>query len=394
MVSYKRLGALGVAAFLALAACSSGGSSGGSTGNASSSTPASQPASGSASQGSGNSSGVDAKGVVVRKDGESYDAYIQRLYEAAQKEGSVVYYQTSGQSELDHIQTQWKAMFPKVELKPVTARSGSIVQRALTEARAGKVQGDTINGTIQDLAPLVNAGGLQDYVPAGFDNVPKQYQFPGPYVANFFLTRNVTYNTQKVKAADLPTDYMGYCDAKWKGEITFDPSSSGVVAGLIQAWGKDKVVQFLQCLSKNDVKLVPGTTAGTQQVASGEVEVKLDGMGHITKKFEKGGSPITAQVPNPDPLVVLVGLSAILKGAPHPNAAQLYQEFMVSPEGGEKAEALEGKPTLGADLLAPDAGPYPEYMKGAKLAIIEPNKASLDLVDQATQLLNQYLVKQ
>ncbi len=393
MGTYKKLGAFGVAAFLALAACSSGSSSVGSDSPSSSSPAASQPASASESQSSGNSSGVDSNGVVVRKDAESYDAYIARLYEAAQKEGSVVLYQTSGKSELDHIQGQWKAMFPKVELNPVTARTGSITQRALTEARAGKVQADAVNGSPQHLAPLVDAKILADYVPAGFDNVPKQYQFPGPYVADFFLTRNVAYNTQKVKAADLPSDFMGYCDPKWKGQVTMDPASSDVVAGFIKAWGKDKTIEFLQCLNKNDVKMVEGTTAGTQQLASGEVEIKLDGMGHITKKFEKGGSPITAQVPNPDPLVVAIGLSAIFKDAPHPNAARLYQEFMVSPEGGEKAESLEGKPTLSADLLAPDAGPYPEYMKGAKLVLIEPGSDSVALDTEAAQLISQYLMK-
>ncbi len=384
----KKAVAIGLGVFLALSACSSGASSndsGPSTGTGTSAAAAASTAS--------NESGVDAKGVVVRKSGESYDAYIARLYEAATKEGSVDFLQSSGQSELDHMQTQWKQLFPKVELKPITSRSGSYVARAMTEERAGDVKEDVVRGTIQDLAPLGEANYLEQYSAAGLEKIPEAYRFPGPYVSIFFLTRNVAYNTEKVKAADLPTDWMGYCDAKWKGQITFDPDSSEVIAGIMLKLGEEKTVEFLKCLAANDVRLIQGTTAGTQAVASGEAMVKLDGMGHVIKKFEDKKAPVTAQVPNPDPLVAPVGIAAILKGAPHPNAARLLQEFWLMKDGGQAAEAAEGKPSLGMELHSAD-GPYPKYMEGSNIVVLEPKPETADLILKATELMKQYLLKQ
>lgn len=310
-------------------------------------------------------------GVVVRMDGESYDDYMDRLYAAAAEEGQVIYYQSSGESELEFIREQWEALYPDVEFEPVTARAGTILERALLEVGTGNTQGDVFGAAGVEMLLLENEGALTDYRPAGLDNVAPEFIFEGPYIGLNYLSRHVTYNTNNVDPADLPTDWLGFCEPQWEGRIGFDAESFEWAAVFIEAWGEDEARAFLECLSDNSPVLHRGTTNGTELVNIGEFDVKLDGMGHVSKRFEDGGSNVYVQIPHVDPMPAIVDMSAILADPPNPNAARLLQEFWLMQEG-QTAMTNEGKATTTSTA---DEHPYWEYMEGANLVVLGPRES-------------------
>jgi len=314
--------------------------------------------------------------IVVRAEGEEYDAYIQRLYEAAAAEGQVIYYQSAGESELEFIREQWEALFPDVAFEPVTARAGTILERALLEVRTGNTAGDTFGAAGVEMLLLESEGALDPYRPAGLDFVADEFVFEGPYVGLNYLSRHPTYNTNNVDPSDLPSDWFGYCEPEWKGRIGFDAESYEWAAAFIEAWGEERAREFLECLAANDPVLHRGTTAGTELVNVGEFDVKLDGMGHVSKRFVNGGANIGVQVPSPSPMPAIVDMSAILAGAPNPNAARLLQEFWLMPEG-ELAMTNEGKATTTSKA---EDHPYYEFMVDADLLVLGPAESgSLEL---------------
>lgn len=306
--------------------------------------------------------------IVVREDGEAYDAYIQRLYEAAAAEGQVIYYQSAGESELEFIREQWEALFPDVAFEPVTARAGTILERALLEVRTGNTAGDTFGAAGVEMLLLEGEGALDPYRPAGLEFVAEEFVFEGPYVGLNYLSRHPTYNTNNVDPSELPSDWFGYCEPQWKGRIGFDAESYEWAAAFIQAWGEERAREFLECLADNEPVLHRGTTAGTELVNVGEFDVKLDGMGHVSKRFVNGGANIGVQVPSPSPMPAIVDMSAILAGAPNPNAARLLQEFWLMPEG-ELAMTNEGKATT---TSKDEDHPYFEFMIDADLLVLGP----------------------
>lgn len=309
--------------------------------------------------------------VVVRTDGESYDDYIDRLYAAAADEGQVIYYQSSGESELEFIREQWEALYPDVEFEPVTARAGTILERALLEVGTGNTQGDVFGAAGVEMLLLENEGALTDYRPAGLDNVAPEFIFEGPYIGLNYLSRHITYNTNNVDPADLPTDWLGFCEPEWEGRIGFDAESFEWAAVFIEAWGEDEARAFLECLSDNNPVLHRGTTNGTELVNVGEFDVKLDGMGHVSKRFEDGGANVYVQIPHLDPMPAIVDMSAILADPPNPNAARLLQEFWLMQEG-QTAMTNEGKATTTSTA---DTHPYWEYMEDANLVVLGPRES-------------------
>lgn len=327
--------------------------------------------------------GVDGDGVVVRMEGEDFDAYIQRLYEAAQEEGEIIYYQTAGEDELQNIREQWESLFPEVEFKPVTARGGTILERALLEVRSGKTGGDVFGGSAQDTVVLEQEDAIwTGWKPAGEENVPENLRLEGPYIVVNYLTRHPIYNTNNVDPAELPSDWMGFCDEQWRGRVLIDAESEDWNAAFVEYHGEEWTREFLTCLKNNDVGQLRGTTAGTEQVVAGEYDIKLDGMGHINKKFEEGGAPVATMIPSPDPLPLIFDLSSILKGAPHPNAARLFMEFWLMEEG-QRSMSNEGKPVI-TDLVD---HPYPEYMEGADQQPVGPDQ--LESVEISLQMWNE-----
>lgn len=331
----------------------------------------------------GSDDGVDGDGVVVRMEGESYDDYIDRLYEAATEEGRVIYYQSAGESELEFINEQWEALFPEVSLEPVTARAGTILERALVEFNTGNVAGDVFGASGVDMLLLAEEGALADYEPAGLENVQEEFRFDGPYVGLNYLSRHPTYNTENVDASELPADWMGYCEPEWNGRIGIDAESFEWAAVFIEAWGEEEAREFLQCIADNDPVLHRGTTAGTELVNVGEFDVKLDGMGHVSKRFVDGGASIGVQVPSPDPMPAIIDTAGILAGSPNPNAARLLQEFWLMPEG-EQAMTNEGKATT---TSTEETHPYWEFMTDANIVLLGPEES--DVLNQGLEMFTE-----
>jgi iron(III) transport system substrate-binding protein len=315
--------------------------------------------------------GMTPDGVVVQMDGEDYDSYIARLYVAASDEGQVIYYQSSGESELEFIREQWEALYPDVDFEPVTARAGTILERALLEVGTGNTQGDVFGAAGVEMLLLEQEDALADYSPAGLEFVSADFIFDGPYIGLNYLSRHVTYNTDNVDPADLPSDWFGYCDPEWKGRIGIDAESFEWAAAFIQAWGEEEARKFLECINANEPVLHRGTTNGTELVNVGEFDVKLDGMGHVSKRFIDGEASIGVQIPHPSPMPAIVDMSAILANSPNPNSAQLLQEFWLQPEG-QIAMTNEGKATT---TSTEGEHPYWSFMEGADLLVLGPRES-------------------
>jgi iron(III) transport system substrate-binding protein len=339
-------------------------------------------------------SGPDSSGegsqdaVVTRNAGESVDAYVQRLYEAAQKEGGCVFYTPAQEKEVEAVRTYWKETFPEIDLQVTAGGTDEILQRALVEAQSGKTQADAILGSTGEMTLMADEGILQNYRPANEEfSDPKLVNKDVPWTTDFYLSFHVAYNTDRVDPSELPTDFEGFTEPRWKGKIAMDLNAVEWVSGLVKHYGEDKATELLKGLADNDVLLIEGSTNRTEQLAAGQFDVMLDGYGHALKRFVDEGSPIAVADAQPEPVTQVLAGTAVFKDAPHPNCARLINEFMLMKPGQQVyADQNKGGARTGGDAVG---NPYPEFFGG-----VEPTPLGPDTnFDQGRQILESVVVR-
>lgn len=330
----------------------------------------------------------DSPCSVVREQGETVDDYVARLYEAAQEEGTIVYYTPASDREVELFDKFWQENFSEVELEMVSAGTDTILQRALTEGRAGNVKADAMQTSTSEAVVLEDAGLLATYRAANEEFVDPELIFEDrPFIPVFYLSFHAAYNTDNVDPGELPTEWSGFTEPEWRGRTAIDQNAVEWVAGLIEGMGEEDAIALLEGLVANDVRLVEGTTLRTELLGAGEFDVMLDGYGHSLKKFIDEGSPIAVVDPHPEPLTQELGFAVLMQDAPHPCAARLAGEFLLSPAGQQIYAERNKAGARSADESIPH--PYEDLFGGAVPTPLGPGTD----YDRARQVLEEVVVR-
>ena len=219
------------------------------------------------------------------------------------------------------------------------ALSEKVVQRALTEARAKRYAVDVVetNGpememlTREQLFAEIKSPYLAD-IPAAA--IPKHRQWI-PDRLNFFV---VGYNTTKVRREELPKDYRGFLDPKWKGRLGLEATDAEWMATLVKRWGERDGMAFFRQLAEMRPDVRKGHVLLAELIAAGEIPVGLSVYNSNAESFKRRGAPIDwAPIP---PVVARPQGIGIARNAPHGAAAQAFVDFVLSPEGQQLYESM------------------------------------------------------
>lgn len=303
-----------------------------------------------------------------------------RLLELARKEGSVSVYTSMAPSESGPLAEAFEKK-TGIKVNLWRALSGSVVQRVISEARGKRHVVDVVetNGPEMEslareqiLAPF-HSPYLADLPP---DIVPRHGLWI-PDRLNFFV---VAYNTNKVKAADLPKTYEGFLDPKWRGRISLEATDAEWMGGVFKTWGEARGMAFFSKLAEMKPDMRKGHTLLAQLISSGEVEVGLTAYHGNAVSQKKRGAPIDwAPV---EPVIARPQGVGVAREAPHPNAALLFADFVLSPEAQEMLNTMGRTPT--SRKIKSDIG-------GMRYVMSDPI-VILDEADKWEQLWNKLLM--
>jgi iron(III) transport system substrate-binding protein len=261
------------------------------------------------------------------------------LIAAAQKEGQVTWYTTQitnqfGRPAMDAFQKRYG-----IRVNFVRADSVELAARILNEAQAGRLQADVFDGTAT--APPVKRAGLAlQWLPDRAKQWPQEYRDPeGYWVATNVYVHTPAYNTDLVPRGSEPQSLRDLVDPKWKGKMAWavHATSSGalgfigvVLAELGEAPGK----AYLRALARQDIISLGGSARTVvDQAIAGEYPVALQIFNHQPVISAKRGAPID-WIPM-SPAMAVLCVAGVTNDAPHPNAAKLLVDFLVSDEGQE-----------------------------------------------------------
>ncbi len=272
------------------------------------------------------------------------------LYEAAKKEGELVWYTTLIlDTAVRPLMNAFQKKYPGVNVKFSRADSAPQALKIINEGRAGKMQADVFDGT-ETSAPIIEAGFAAKYVPADSGKYPAEMKDPNGYWHAFmlyYLTPAV--NTDLVKPADIPKTPDDLLDPKFRGKIAWVMSSStgaiSFISGILLTMGEEKGMDYLRKLAKQDIINVDITArAMVDRVGAGEYPIALGIFNHHTVMTAQKGAPVTWL--KLEPIVAPLALVGVTKDAPHPNAARLFVDFLISEEGQKLFADLDFLPAM------------------------------------------------
>lgn len=256
----------------------------------------------------------------------------QRLAAGAKKEGEVVIY-TSGQT--DDMGALAKVFQQKYGVKVTFWRASSenVLQRSVTEARAGRNTVDVIETNGPELEMMQREGLLQKVSsPYLADLIPAALRPHGEWVGTRMNIYTAAYNTRAVKKDELPKTWEELAQPRWKGRLGIEANDAEWLAGVLSQIGEQKGIQlFRDIVQKNGISVRKGHTLLTQLVVSGEVPLALTIYNYKAEQFKKEGAPIEwfaigKAIARPNGV-------AVTKRASHPNAAVLWFDFEIGEEG-------------------------------------------------------------
>jgi iron(III) transport system substrate-binding protein len=272
---------------------------------------------------------------VYRYRGADRDA---RLVERAKQEGVLVLYTSLAPTESKPLAEAFEKKHGiKVELW--RALSDKVVQRVITEAQGKRFSVDVVETNGPEMEMLAREKLLAEFHSPHIADLPSQaipaHRLWMPDRMNFFV---VGYNTAKVQRAEIPATYEGFVDPKWKGRIGIEATDAEWMATLIKTWGNDKGMDYFRKLSAMKPDVRTGHVLLAQLVASGEVPVGLTMYNSNIESLKRKGAPIDF-VPV-QPVAARPQGIGVARSAPHPNAALLFADFVLSEEGQRLFESM------------------------------------------------------
>jgi iron(III) transport system substrate-binding protein len=266
-----------------------------------------------------------------------------RLLERAKQEGTVTVYTSLAPTEATPLIEAFEKL-TGVKVNLWRAISESVVKRAVSEAQARRHTVDVVETNGPEMESLAREQVLAEFfsphlvdLPAHI--IPKHGQWV-PDRLNFFV---VAYNTNKVKAADLPKTYEGFLDPKWKGRIALEATDAEWMGAVVKTWGEARGMDFMKKLGAMKPDMRKGHVLLAQLISSGEVEVGLTAYQANAQSFKRRGAPVDwATV---EPVIARPQGIGVARHAPHPHAALLFVDFMLSPQAQEMLSAMGRTPT-------------------------------------------------
>jgi iron(III) transport system substrate-binding protein len=306
-----------------------------------------------------------------------------KVVQAARKEGEIVWYTTmsSDQSNAFMARFQQKYSF----LKPSVIRLGgsALLNRVLTEAKAGKYFFDVVHGTGEIVLPLMDMGLLAACASPERKMIPDDLKDKKGFWTSVYVNSVVLgYNTNLTKGQAIPRSYNDLLQPRWKGrKISVDDTYATFLQGLISVWGKDKALDYLKKLAEQDPVVMRGSTVRVQLAAAGEFPLVI-AYANIIQYLAEKGAPMDWVALEP----AVISVNTVMAGAKaaHPNAAKLFIDFTLSKEGQEKLWDFQRIPSRS------DVEPKPARLfRGYKRHVVHPEETQN--LDETAKLYSQIL---
>jgi ABC-type Fe3+ transport system substrate-binding protein len=260
---------------------------------------------------------------------------LDQLYALAKAEKTLVVWAAGPAVDHETAARAFEEQFPGITVSLTAGFSNVLNAKIEEQLRTKKLETDVaILQTIQDFIAWEKRGLLLHFKPVGFDkinNLAKDKD--GAWIA---VTKNPIlygYNTEQVQRSDIPQSATDFLRARFRGKLVSaypadDDATLFAFGTIVEKYGWSYMTQYI----KQQPKFVQGHLGVARSIGSGESLASFDATVSSALNVQRAGGKIALTGPTDDYLPVFFIAEAILKNAPHPNAAKLYVAWFLSKE--------------------------------------------------------------
>src|ERR671924_292662 len=252
--------------------------------------------------------------LCLPPNSESQDAHTAKLIDGAKREGSLIWYTSTSIEDIKRLFDAYTKKYPFIKTEFFNAGSARVFNRILNESRVGKSLFDLVAVRGVETHQLVKGGFLQPYLSPESGAYPQGFKDPKGYWVDYFDAYNIiAYNTKLVPKDQAPKSWEDLLDPKWKSKIAMEEEMYSWYAAISVAWGRERAQRYMKALANR------------------------------IEKMKEQGAPVE-WVTTLDPVTVSLHPIGVAAKAPHPNAAKLFIDFILSKEGQQLLLSIERTP--------------------------------------------------
>jgi iron(III) transport system substrate-binding protein len=311
--------------------------------------------------------------AAVAAQADAWKADWEKTLQAAKKEGQIVLY---GSADFESLFAEFHKKYPEIKVTGVFGRGADVAKRLMSERRAEKYLADLyVNG--------MTTGYNVFYKGKALDPIPPQLVFPevvdaskwwqgkhhyvdpdNQYLFNINGEARIVlaYNTKLVNPAEIKS-YQDVLNPKWKGKIVgYDPNLGGAGDAMrFFYYHKGLGREFIKrVLTETDIVISNDTRQMGDWLAGGKFALSI--FAPISRMdldlMQTQGLPVAWFAPDhlKEGAYITAGSGgvALVNKAPHPNAAKVALNWLLSREGQIAYQRIFAQGNDGPDSLRID----------------------------------------
>jgi iron(III) transport system substrate-binding protein len=248
----------------------------------------------------------------------------------AEAEGAFVLYSTDPEQGQAKLLASFNKMFPKIKTNYVRLQAGALYANVIQISDMGMI------------LDFQKRGGFTQYISPEMAAFKPEYKSTpeGFWTWGSVIMGGIAYNPKNLAAADAPKKWEDLLDPKLKDGINVKVSNSGLQHGV---WYMLKPILGMDYFKKFGEQKPRAFDSYVQQygrLVDGQDKVIMGAQYSGYIEFIAKGAPLAFVFPETG-VPAVSETYGIVADDPHPNAAQLYMDWFLSPIGQQAlAEAL------------------------------------------------------
>ncbi|MDB5992521.1 MAG: fbpA 2 [Herbaspirillum sp.] len=309
--------------------------------------------------------------------------YLKQLIDGANREGALNLYTSMTASTAAKLIADFERHYPAVKVNLWRASSEALLQRTVTEARAQRNSFDVLETNGPEMEASHRENLLQPVNSPRFKELIPQAVMPHhEWVATRLNLIVQCFNTKQVKKAEQPSSFSDLLQPRWKGKLGIEAGDADWFMTIAEELGEDKGIQLFRAIvAANGVTVRRGHALMADQVIAGEIPFALNCYNFKIDQDRKAGAPVDWIAIGP--VIARPNGAGISRKPPHPYAALLFYDYMLSPQAQQFLASLE---------LVPVNKQIESPLTGRQVKFVDPKRA-IDEQTKWDKLFNEIFIQ-